>query len=246
MAEERTALVTGGNKGIGYETVRLLAEAGLAVWLGARDPDRGRKAAAELASAGDVRYLPLDVTDEGSVAAAAEVVAAAGRLDVLVNNAGTAGRIRWGGGPVVPSGTPLGPLRETFETNVFGVVAVTNAVLPLLRRAPAGRVVNVTSGLGSLTLLADPPKEWPVEISRTVPYNASKAALNAVTIMYAAELGGTTVTVNAVSPGYCATDLNDHTGFMPASAGAAIVVRAALADDGRTGAFLSGDGITPW
>jgi NAD(P)-dependent dehydrogenase (short-subunit alcohol dehydrogenase family) len=97
-----------------------------------------------------------------------------------------------------------------------------------------------------LTLLADPPKEWPVEISRTVPYNASKAALNAVTIMYAAELRGSGVTVNAVTPGYCATDLNDHTGFMPASAGAAIVVRAALAEDGRTGVFLGGDGTTPW
>lgn len=241
------ALVTGGNKGIGYETVRLLAGGGLTVWLGARDGERGRKAAGELAGAGDVRFVRLDVTDVESVGAAAGIVGeGSGRLDVLVNNAGTAGRVRWGGGPVVPSGTPMGALRETFETNVFGVVAVSNAFLPLLRRAVAGRIVNVSSGLGSLTLLADPPKEWPVEISRTVPYNASKAALNAVTIMYAAELRGSGVTVNAVTPGYCATDLNDHTGFMPASAGAAIVVRAALAEDGRTGVFLGGDGTTPW
>jgi NAD(P)-dependent dehydrogenase (short-subunit alcohol dehydrogenase family) len=246
MTDDRVALVTGGNKGIGFETVRLLAGAGLTVLLGARDAGRGARAAAELAGAGEVRYVALDVADEESVRAAAGVVGSEyGRLDVLVNNAGTAGRVRWGGGPVVPSGTPLAALRETFETNVFGVVAVTNAVLPLLRRAPAGRIVNVSSGLGSLTLLADPPKEWPVEIVRTVPYNASKAALNAVTIMYAAELRGTGVTVNSVSPGYCATDLNDNTGFLPASAGAAIVVRAALEDD-RTGAFLSGEGTIPW
>lgn len=141
---------------------------------------------------------------------------------------------------------PVAAVRETLETNVVGVVAVTNAFLPLLREAPAGRVVNVSSGLGSLTLLAEPPAEWPADIARTVPYNASKAALNAVTIMYAAELRGSTVTVNAVTPGYCATDLNDHTGFMPASAGAATVVRAALAEDGVTGAFLAGDGTMPW
>ncbi|MFG2003252.1 SDR family oxidoreductase [Spirillospora sp. NPDC048911] len=225
------ALITGANKGIGFETARALGAAGITVLLGSRSPERGEKAAAELAADGgiDARFVHLDVTDDASVQDAASQL---DRLDILINNAGIAPAEA----SVLPSATPVSALRNTYETNVFGVVAVTNAMLPLLRRSPAGRIVNVSSELGSMTLLTDP--ESPFFPFNLLAYNSSKTALNAVTIAYAKELADTPIKVNAANPGYCATDLNAHTGPRSAAQGAAEIVRlATLAPDGPTGTF---------
>jgi NAD(P)-dependent dehydrogenase (short-subunit alcohol dehydrogenase family) len=244
MTTTTIALVTGANKGIGKETARLLAgRPGTTVWLGARDEDRGRAAEAELQADGlDARFLALDVTDAASVAAAAKAVDAEhGRLDVLVNNAGILGP----GFDVPPSQVTVDGLQEVFATNVVGAVAVTNAFLPLLRRSAAGRVVNLSSSLGSLTL-AQTPGSQQSEVT-LLAYNASKSALNMATVLLARELDGTPVKVNAVCPGYCATDLNGHSGHLTAAEGARVVVQAAgLPDDGPTGAFFDLDGPLPW
>lgn len=227
------ALITGANKGIGFETARALGSAGITVLLGSRSPERGEKAAAELTADGlDARFVHLDVTDEDSIRQAAGRL---DQLDILVNNAGIAPDEA----SVLPSATPISALRHTYETNVFGVVAVTNAMLPLLRRSPEGRIVNVSSELGSLALLTDPDSPFfPLNL---LAYNSSKTALNGITIAYAKELADTPIKVNAANPGYCATDLNAHTGFRSAAQGAAEIVRlATLTPDGPTGTFTGG------
>ena len=230
----KTVLITGANKGIGLETARALATRGLTVLLGARDVERGKQAERALRAEGhdDARFLHLDVTDAALIAEAAAVIASDyGHLDVLVNNAGIT---TWGG---PPSQTSLDGLREILETNVLGVIAVTNAMLPLLLRAPGARIVNVSSELGSVTFMSDRGSPaWPMPAS--VPYPASKAMLNMVTAMYAKEFADTPVKVNAANPGYCATDLNGHTGFRGAADGAGVSVHlATLPDDGPTGTF---------
>ncbi|MFC6081727.1 SDR family oxidoreductase [Sphaerisporangium aureirubrum] len=232
------ALITGANKGIGFEIARELQERGVTVLIGARDEERGRVAAEKLGA----RSVRLDVTSEDSVkAAAAFVEEEYGSLDILVNNAG----IIVHQDDHLPSGTPLEMMRATYETNVFGVVAVTNAMLPLLRRAPAARIVNMSSGLGSLTLGSDP--SVPFYDLNLLTYNSSKAALNMVTLSYAKELRDTPIKVNAADPGYCATDMNDHTGYRTATQGAAIAVRLALLpEDGPTGAYMDDEGVVPW
>ncbi|MBA9004345.1 SDR family oxidoreductase [Thermomonospora cellulosilytica] len=239
------ALVTGANKGIGLETARRLGAGGVTVLVGARDPERGERAAAGLREEGaDARFVRIDVSDEESAAkAAAWIDGEFGRLDVLVNNAG----IMIDMAP--PSGTPLSVLRETFATNVFGMVAVTNAMLPLLRRSAAARIVNVSSDLGSLGLMSDP--SYAHYAFNLLAYNTSKSAVNALTVCYAKELADTPIKVNAVDPGYCATDLNAHTGPRTAEAGAAEVARlAVLPDDGPTGGCFMDDPepgtIIPW
>ncbi|GAB7048225.1 SDR family NAD(P)-dependent oxidoreductase [Catenuloplanes indicus] len=230
MDDARIALITGANKGIGLETARGLAEAGMTVLLGARDAGRGAAAAT---AAGAVAVL-LDVTDAASVTAAANRVEDEyGRLDVLVNNAGVL--TGWGR----PADLTAEDLRAAYEVNVFGVVTVTRAFLPLLRRSPAGRIVNVSSGLGSLTLLSAPGAGIPV-----MSYSSSKAALNGLTLAYAADLRDTPITVVAADPGLCATDLNHHTGTRSATDGAAVVVRAVRS--GSTARFLGADGEVPW
>jgi len=231
------ALVTGANKGIGYRVVEQLAARGMTVLLGGRDQKRREAAAAELG----VEPIALDVTDPASVAAAAAHVRTAfGRLDVLVNNAGIAGT-----GAVPPSDTTVEAVREVFDTNVYGAIRVTNAMLPLLLRSPAPRIVNVSSMVGSLAVQSDPAGRLSV-IPPTVAYPMSKTALNAVTVQYARELAGR-VLVNAADPGYCATDLNDHRGWRSAAEGAAIAVRLATLDaDGPTGGFFNDDGPLPW
>ncbi len=227
------ALTTGANKGIGFETARQLGARGMTVLIGARDAERGRAAEAALRAEGlDAQHVELDVTDAASAGKAAEWIEARyGRLDVLVNNAGIAA----GGGP--PSETSPTVMREVFETNVFGVITVTNAMLPLLRRASRARIVNVSSELGSVTFMND--RSSPVRhMPASVPYPASKSALNMVTAMYAKELLDTPVKVNAANPGYCATDLNAHSGFRTAAEGASVSVHlATLPDDGPTGAL---------
>jgi NAD(P)-dependent dehydrogenase (short-subunit alcohol dehydrogenase family) len=237
---DRIALITGANKGIGFETARLLgADGRTTVLVGSRDEDRGRRAEQALRDGGvGARFVRLDVTDEASAQDAAKWVDAEfGRLDVLVNNAGIAhvGGSRLQGG-YLPSQTSLPALRKIFETNVFGVVAVTNAVLPLLRRAPAARIVNVSSGVGSLTWMR--MTQGPMKDMASVPYPASKSALNMVTVMYAKELLDSPIKVNAANPGYCATDLNRHSGFLTATQGAEVVAHlATLPADGPTGTF---------
>ncbi|MBY8872368.1 SDR family oxidoreductase [Micromonospora sp. PLK6-60] len=244
------ALVTGANKGIGYATAQQLAARGATVLLGARDEARGREAERTLRAGGaDARFVPLDVTDAESVAAAAKLVEREyGRLDVLVNNAG----IVRADGTALPSETTLATLREVFDTNVFGVVTVTNALLPLLRRAPAGRIVNVSSEVGSIGVMTDP--QGALFALTSVPYPASKTALNMVTAMYAKELRDTPIKVNAANPGYCATDFNHHSGFRTAEQGAEVSVHlATLPADGPSGLLWGyrmdngGDhGVLPW
>lgn len=227
------ALITGANKGIGLEAARQLGARGMTVLVGARDAAAGRDAERVLSEDGaDTRFVRIDVTDGKSVhEAAARVEADFGHLDILVNNAGIAG----GGTP--PSGTDLETMRGVFETNVYGVIAVTNAMLPLLRRASAARIVNVSSELGSVTFMSDRSSPvWPM--SASLPYPVSKAALNMVTAMYAKELASTGIKVNAANPGYCATDLNARSGFRAAAEGAEVTVRlATLPADGPTGIF---------
>lgn len=230
------ALVTGANKGIGYETVRQLKDRGILALVGARDEERGKTAAAEL----DAPFVQLDVTDPESIAAATKYIEDYhGALDILINNAGVAE------GFTVPSETSMGEMRRVFETNVFAVVAVTNAMLPLLRRSAAGRIVNVSSEVGSLSLAAD--RGNPIWELISPAYPASKTALNMVTLQYAKELIDTPIKVNMVTPGYCATDLNGQAGYRTAAQGAVISVRMALLpDDGPTGGFFNDEGTVTW
>ncbi|KAA1419909.1 SDR family oxidoreductase [Mumia zhuanghuii] len=234
-----TALVTGANKGIGLETVRRLAGLGWTVWLGARDAELGRKAAETLQQDGlDVRPVTLDVTDDASVAAAVTTVGeSATGLDVLVNNAGIAGR------RVGPEASVPADFIAVYGVNVLGPVRVTNAFLPLLRASDQPRIVNVSSGMGSFGVTSDPSRLEASLVSLVYP--SSKSALNMMTTMYAKALPE--LRVNAVDPGYTATDLNDHRGTQTVEEGADASVRAAtVAPDGPTGAFFSRDGVLPW
>ncbi|MGW4350797.1 SDR family oxidoreductase [Nocardia sp. NPDC004582] len=231
-----TAFITGANKGIGYETARQLAARGMTVLIGARDPGLGRAAADKLRAEGaDAHAIQIDVTDEDSVArAAARIESEFGRLDVLVNNAAITGGLEGDG--KASSGT-VATLRQVYETNVFGMVAVTNALLPLLRRAAAARIVNVSSEVGSLTARADPEGVFS-QMPSAIPYTSSKTAVNMVTVLYAQELQDTPIKVNAANPGYTATDLNGNSGFRTAEQGAEPSVHlATLPADGPTGIF---------
>jgi NAD(P)-dependent dehydrogenase (short-subunit alcohol dehydrogenase family) len=239
----KVALITGANKGIGYEIARQLGQQLITVLVGSRDPGRGKEAVARLQEQGIGAHLVLiDVTDASSGShAAAEIEQHFGGLDILVNNAGISKeqtRHR-------PSEYPVDELRETYETNVFAVVVVTNAMLALLRRAPAARIVNQSSSMGSLALAADPAS--PYAGLNLLGYNSSKAALNAVTLEYAKELRDTRIKVNAADPGYCATDLNGQQGYRSPEQGAVAAVRlATLADDGPSGGFFNDEGPVPW
>lgn len=242
MNDKRTALITGANKGIGLETARQFGQRGMTVLDGARDGERGARAVAALRQEGsDARLIALDVTDAASIAhSAARIERELGRLDVLVNNAGIIlGRPR-------PSETRLDDLRRVFEVKVFAAVAVTNAMLPLLRRAsPAARIVMVSSELGGLANHGDP--QWQYAWFNAVAYPASKAALNMVTLQYAKELAATGIKVNAADPGYTATDLNGNRGTQTVEEGARASVRLALLDEaGPTGGFFDARGPVPW
>ncbi|MBU6535983.1 SDR family oxidoreductase [Streptomyces sp. NPDC057245] len=239
---KRTALVTGANKGIGLETARQLAEAGYLVWIGSRDLDRGRAAAEALSAHGEVRVVALDVTDENSVrSAAAEIGAAHDSLDVLVNNAGVA-KVE---GEGLPSTVALETVREDLEVNLFGPLRVTQAFLPLVRKSPEGRIVNVSTKMASLGPLADPES-----VQRAFPvfaYPVSKTALNSLTGWLAAELADTPIKVNSVCPGVNRTDMNSDPSGRHPSEGAKVAVRAAMLHaDGPTGSFFDIDGPAPW
>lgn len=250
-SHRKVALVTGANKGIGRGVAGQLAALDMTVLLGARDSRRGEEAAAALrAAGGDAHAVVLDVTDQDTVRAVAQQVEERfGHLDVLVNNAGITGS-----GQVspqdahdqIPSTVSLNMVRAVFETNVFGVIAVTNAMLPLLRRSPAARVVNVSSHAASLALTSDPDGPY-AALLPSAAYSPSKSALTALTVQYANELRKDGILVNAAAPGYVDTDSNDHTGFLTVAQGAAVVVRlATLGAGGPTAGFFAEDGPVPW
>ncbi|RFU44059.1 SDR family oxidoreductase [Paraburkholderia sp. DHOC27] len=241
MSHTKTALVTGANKGIGREIARQLAEKGYTVWLGCRDGARGQAAVTELNEAGfKVQLLEIDVTSDASVQAAAQVLAKqTDHLDVLVNNAGILG----------PRATPLeettANIKATYEVNVFGPIRVTQAFQALLKAAPSARVVNMSSGLGSMTLTSDPSS--PYNAFNNLGYNSSKAALNGVTVALANAFRPFGIKVNSADPGYVATDLNDHAGPRTVVQGATPAVwLATLGDDGPTGAFFQESGPQAW
>jgi NAD(P)-dependent dehydrogenase (short-subunit alcohol dehydrogenase family) len=236
--DTKIALVTGANKGIGFAIAQALGAIGFTVAVGAREETRREEAVERLRAAGvDAFGVSLDVTSEDSVAAAATAIErTAGRLDVLVNNAGIAGRLD--GGAQDPTTLDLDVLRTVLDTNVFGVVRVTNAMLPLLHRAGSPRVVNMSSNMGSLTLRTGPVM---------AAYAPSKSMLNSVTAQYARRLADTNVIVNAACPGYVATDFTGFSGTRTPEQGAAIAVRlATLPDDGPRGGFFDDEGAIPW
>ena len=238
MGGMTTTLITGANKGLGFETARRLIAVGHTVYIGSRDPERGRRAAEQLGA----RLVTLDVTDEESVRAAAKTIEADGGLDVLVNNAGIEGRAPDGG--VVDAAATTADLMQTlFETNTFGLVRVTHAFLPLLQRSAAPVVVNVSSGLASLTRVTTP--DTPTYAFPGIAYPASKAAVNMVTVQYAKAFPA--MRINAVEPGYTATDLNHHTGTQTVEEGAEIIVRMAqVVSDGPSGGYFDAHGPLPW
>jgi NAD(P)-dependent dehydrogenase (short-subunit alcohol dehydrogenase family) len=242
MNTHKIALVTGANKGIGKEIARQLGQEGVTVLVGSRDLERGELAAKELVAEGlDAIALQLEVTDAASVrAAAGHVDSTYGRLDVLVNNAA-----------IIPDGDDAvsrigsGVLRSAFETNVFGLVDVTQAFLPLLRKADAARIVNLSTSLASFEQVGDPESEMSTML--TLGYNSSKAAVNMVTVMLANELRGTGILVNAADPGNCATDMGGWTAQRTPAQGAAVAVGlATLGADGPTGHAYAEEGRLPW
>jgi NAD(P)-dependent dehydrogenase (short-subunit alcohol dehydrogenase family) len=233
-----TTLITGANKGIGHETARQLIAAGHTVYVGARDAERGRRAAEQLGA----RFVLLDVTDDATVEAAVKTVEADGGLDVLINNAGIETR---GEGNSVPTAETVtaDQMRNTFETNVFGVVRVTRAFLPLLQHSAAPVVVNVSSGLASLTHLSDP--DHPAHFYPGVAYPTSKTAVNMLTVQFAKAFPN--MRINSVEPGFTKTDLNGNTGTQTVEQAARIIVRMAqVAPDGPTGGFFDVNGPLPW
>jgi NAD(P)-dependent dehydrogenase (short-subunit alcohol dehydrogenase family) len=252
MQNKPVALITGANQGIGFQIAKDLVRHGFTVLVGSRSLQRGEAAAKEIGP--DAISLQLDVTDQGSIAAAAERISKEiGRLDVLMNNAAISNTGRRSDQSVEDyaklnrtSNVSPAEIRAVFETNVFGVVAVTQAMLPLLREAPAARIVNVSSGAGPLTRNADPAHPGRSLFGPT--YAASKTALNAMTPAMAIELESTGIKVNAVSPGFIKTNLNNYAGTGTAEEGSREVVRVALlGPDGPTGAFTRWENQTiPW
>ena len=225
-----TTLITGADKGLGHETARQLLAAGHDVWMGSRDAARGEEAARRLGG----RCVQLDVTDDDSVAAAVKTV---GELDVLVNNAGIAG------GPTPVAEATADDLRRLYETNVFGVVRVTHAFLPVLEKSRGPVIVNVSSGLGSFARATDPAATE--SAYRSLTYGSSKAALNMLTVQYAKAFPG--IRINCVDPGYTATDLNGFRGTQSIPEGAEVIVRMALVrNDGPTGGYWDRAGRVPW
>lgn len=239
----RIALVTGANKGIGRDVARQLCERGYTVLVAARDATRGGEAAEQLrAAGGKAQFLALDVTDAASIARAVETIRRDhGVLDVLVNNAA----IKLEFHPAPPSECTLDIVRRTFETDVFGLIAVTQAMLPLLRKSAAGRIVNVSSGLASLTLSAIPGTKF--HAKPMLSYNVAKSAVNSITVQFANELREAGIKVNSADPGYTHTDMTLNQGGKPVARGAGVIVRlAVLDDDGPTGAFFDENGPMPW
>ena len=241
MADKIIALITGANKGIGKEIARQLGKQGIAVIIGARDERKGEDAASELRTEGtDAMTLKVDVTQQSTIdGAVLEVEKKFGKLDILVNNAGIALD------QAVPSATDFDILYRTYDTNVFGPFRMMKAFLPLLRKSEAGRIVNMSSGLGSLE--GNSSLHWGTSNTKALAYNSSKTALNALTIQFAYELRKTSIKVNAAAPGFVATDLNQFRGTRTVEQGARAPVRLAMLPvNGPTGGFFDEDGPVPW
>lgn len=240
---KKVALITGANKGLGFETARQLGKQGITVLIGARDETRGTEAEAKLRGENfDAHFVHLDVQDAATHKAAAQFVEEKfGKLDILINNAGVAlDYLGAGAGEV-----SLELVRRTFDTNFFGAIAVTQAFLPLVKKSDAGRIVNVSSGLGSLTQNSDP--NWEYKDVKPLAYNSSKTALNAFTIILADDLKDTKIKVNSADPGYTATDLNGNSGTKTVAQGASIITDlATLPEDGATGGYFDDQGVVPW
>jgi NAD(P)-dependent dehydrogenase (short-subunit alcohol dehydrogenase family) len=251
MHDKPVALITGANQGIGLQIAKSLAAHGFTVLVGSRNLESGQKAAKTIE--GDGRAIQLDVTNQASIDAAADRIRnELGRLDVLVNNAGIAhaGKQERSLAEIVNTGrasvASVDEVRAVFETNVFGVIAVTQAMLPLLREAKAGRIVNVSSGRASLTLASDPSESRRREMFG-VTYSSSKAALNAVTVAFALDLEASGIKVNAAAPGFTVTAMNNFEGRHTVEEAAREPVRLALlGPDGPTGTFSDEHGPIPW
>ncbi|HVV14656.1 SDR family oxidoreductase [Amycolatopsis sp.] len=240
MRDYPVALVTGGNKGLGKETARRLAARGATVVLGSRDLERGKAAARELGAI----PVGLDVTDAGGVEEVARWLGTEyGRLDVLVNNAGTVV-------DALAEHTTAAQMRQNYEVNVFGVVTMIQTMLPLLRESPAARIVNVSSTTASLSLTSG-GTDFGGDAGLRMAYSSSKAALNMLTVQYAKAFGKNTalsrIKINSVTPGYTATDMTGHRGTRTVAEGARVIVDlATLPDDGPTGGFFNDNGVVPW
>jgi NAD(P)-dependent dehydrogenase (short-subunit alcohol dehydrogenase family) len=240
--EKKHALVTGANKGIGFAIAKGLAEQGMIVWIGARDPERGEAAVAELKKDGlNARFLAIDVADDVSVQkAAARLSDEIDALQVLVNNAGILVDVS-----TPPSQIPMEDIKLTFEVNLFGPIRVAQAFVPLLKAAGDARVVMMGSGVGSLALITDPTSLY--SSVNLLDYTASKVALNAVTVSFAKELAPFGIKVNVAEPGHVRTDLNKNTGFISAEEGAQTAIKmAVIGSDGPTGGFFGSHGRQPW
>jgi NAD(P)-dependent dehydrogenase (short-subunit alcohol dehydrogenase family) len=241
-SSKKIALVTGANKGIGFEIARQIGCAGAIILLGARNKAAGEEAAATLSAEGiDARFIPIDVADCASIeAAAAAITSSFGRLDILVNDAGINDPAD---GPALTA--RIDAVERVLRTNFLGALAVTQGMLPLLRKSQAARIVNVSSGLGSLTQNGDPSYSYAA--SKLIGYSASKTALNMLTVQLAYLLRDTAIKVNSADPGFTATDLNRHRGTQTIPEGAAVAIRLALLpDDGPTGTYSDSKGIVPW
>ena len=234
----KTALITGANKSIGFETAKQLLQIGYHVYIGSRDLAKGQAAVEKLKAEGltEAEAIQIDVTDKTSINSAQNIISEKnGSLDVLINNAGISG-----GFPQNATDVDVDVIRMVFDTNFFGVINVTQVFLPLLQKSAQPVIVNVTSGLGSLTLHSDP--DWKHYQAKSAAYGPSKTALNAYTVVLAYELRDTPIRVNVVDPGYTATDFNHNQGPLKVEDSAAFVAKYALIDaDGPTGKFFSHD-----
>ncbi|MBW7673965.1 SDR family oxidoreductase [Chryseobacterium chendengshani] len=243
-----TALITGANRSIGLETVKQLSKKGVFVYLGSRDLSKGEAVVKDLNEKGfqNIKAIQIDSTKPDIILAAKNTIESEqGKLDILINNAGISGTY-----PQTTSDVKIMEVREVFDTNFFGVISVTKAFLELLKKSDRPRISNITSGLGSLTLHSDPT--WKYYNFKAISYVTSKAALNSFTIILAFELKDLNFKVNAIDPGYTATDFNHHSGPGSVESAASFIIKHTLTDDAApTGQFFSNDieddsGISPW
>jgi NAD(P)-dependent dehydrogenase (short-subunit alcohol dehydrogenase family) len=239
---KKVVFITGANKGIGYEVARQLAANEFIVLLGARNPQRGEAAANKLRAEGEVYFVPIDVTDERSIAAAAEMVSKQWeKVDVLVNNAGIILELS---AKIRPAALELTMLKETFETNLFGAFAVIHHFLPLLKQSATAQIINVSSTLGSLMSMSDPNNMF--YGSNALAYNTSKSALNAITVALAKDLASEQIRINSICPGWVKTDLGTDDAYRTVEQGATIIVKLAMMEQPPTGKFLDDNGEVPW
>ncbi|AIQ71735.1 SDR family oxidoreductase [Paenibacillus graminis] len=242
MNKSKIVLITGGNKGIGFETARQLGNMGYEILIGARSENKGHEAVTLLEKEKiKAKTVVLDVTNPSSVLSAVEWIEQEyGLLDILINNAGVFFEEN-----TTPIELELSVLKSTYETNVFGVFSVTKAMLPLLRSSSAGRIVNLSSALGSLTLNSDSTSEF--YNANSLAYNSSKTAVNALTVSFAKELSDSPIKINSVCPGFTATDLNGNSGYRSVEQAASTVVElATILNDGPTGGFYDEHGVVAW